>query len=104
MSGIFICYRRDDSGPVAGRLFDRLSDRFGKDHVFRDIDTLCGGAEFANVITERIGACCALIALIGKDWLQGSDGKGRRRLDQPGDFVAFEISEALAKGKRVCTM
>lgn len=67
MSGIFIGYRREDSAAVAGRLFDRLRQRFGKDHIFRDIYTLYGGAEFTNVIRERIGACNALIALIGKD-------------------------------------
>ena len=60
MSGIFISYRREDSQELAGRLFDRLAQRFGKDRVFRDIDAIDPGARFAQVIAERIGDCDAL--------------------------------------------
>ena len=45
MSGIFISYRREDSQELAGRLFDRLAQRFGKDRVFRDIDAIDPGAK-----------------------------------------------------------
>ena len=38
MSGLFISYRRIDAGPWAGRLFDRLSNSFGKSQVFMDIE------------------------------------------------------------------
>jgi len=35
--GIFICYRRAETAANAGRLYDRLSERFGEDRVFMDI-------------------------------------------------------------------
>jgi hypothetical protein len=38
MGGIFISYRREDSGPYTGRLRDTLSRHFGAEQVFRDID------------------------------------------------------------------
>lgn len=101
MSGIFISYRREDSAAVAGRLFDRLSQRFGKDNIFRDIDTVDPGAEFTKVIKERIRVCDVLLALIGKNWIDARDAAGQRRLDQPHDLVAAEISEALAQRKLV---
>jgi DNA polymerase III delta prime subunit len=101
MPGIFISYRREDSAGVAGRLFDRLSQRFGKKNVFRDIDSVPGGTKFARDIAERIETCDALIALIGKNWLDARDREGRRRLDQPGDYVVAEISEALHQHKLV---
>ena len=101
MSGIFISYRREDSQELAGRLFDRLAQRFGKDRVFRDIDAIEPGAKFAEVIAERIGGCDALVALIGKGWLDAKDAQGRRRLDLPNDFVKAEIAEALAQSKLV---
>ena len=101
MSGIFISYRRDDSQALAGRLFDRLTRRFGKDRVFRDIDAIDPGARFAEVIGERIGGCDALIALIGNGWLEAKDAEGRRRLDLPRDFVKAEIAAALAQNKLV---
>lgn len=41
MSGrIFISYRRQDSAGYAGRLFDRLSNRFGQPNIFMDIDAI----------------------------------------------------------------
>ena len=36
--GIFVSYRRIDSLAYAGRLFDRLSDHFGHERVFMDIE------------------------------------------------------------------
>jgi len=101
MAGVFISYRREDSQGLAGRLFDRLAQRFGTDRVFRDVDTIDPGAKFAQVIGERIGGCDALVALIGKGWLDVKDGQGRRRLDLPNDFVKAEIAEALAHNKLV---
>ena len=38
MSLIFVSYRRDDTAPYAGRLYDRLTAHFGKGQVFMDID------------------------------------------------------------------
>jgi hypothetical protein len=98
---VFISYRREDSAAAAGRLYDRLCGHFGEEHVFRDIDTITPGTEFATVIEQWIGACDALIAIIGEDWLNATDSTGRRRLDDPRDFVKAEIREALAQKKRV---
>ncbi|PYI99453.1 MAG: TIR domain-containing protein, partial [Verrucomicrobia bacterium] len=36
---IAISYRRDDSLPVAGRLYDRLQAEFGRGNVFMDFDS-----------------------------------------------------------------
>jgi hypothetical protein len=101
MPRVFISYRREDCAAVAGRLYDRLSQRFGAVNVFRDTDAIDAGAQFAGVIAERIKTCDALVALIDKNWLNTRDVEGRRRLDQPRDFVAIEISGALAQGKLV---
>ena len=37
MRAIFISYRRDDTEGHAGRLFEDLCERFGKDAVFMDV-------------------------------------------------------------------
>ena len=42
-----------------------------------------------------------LIAVIGKHWLISPDEEGRRRLDDPEDFVRIEIATALKRGVRV---
>jgi hypothetical protein len=98
---IFISYRRDDSGGWAGRLYDRISQHLGRDNVFMDIDTIEPGLDFVEVIEQAVGSCDALIALIGKQWLTITDDAGRRRLDNPEDFVRLEIAAALARNIRV---
>ena len=101
MPRVFLNYRREDSEGIAGRIFDRLRDRFGPENVFRDLDTIAPGAEFASVIGEEIAKCDALIAIIGNEWLEAKDAEGKRRLDSPRDFVRTEIAEALSRNKLV---
>ena len=76
MSGIFISYRREDSALYAGRLYDRLSARFGADRVFMDVDDIPPGVDFAAQIGAKINSCNALIAVIGKNWLTVRNGNG----------------------------
>jgi TIR domain len=97
MGGIFISYRRDDSGPYAGRLRDTLSQHFGAEQVFRDIDSVDPGERFPRLIEQEVGSCDALLALIGPGWLAITDDAGRRRLDDPDDFVRLEIATALGR-------
>jgi len=99
MSGIFICYRREDGGAHAGRLYDRLSAHFGRELIFMDIDTIEPGSDFVEVINDKVGSCDVLIAVIGRKWV--ADEEGRRRLDNPEDFIRLEISAALTRKIRV---
>ncbi|MFH0341757.1 MAG: tetratricopeptide repeat protein [Chromatiales bacterium] len=101
MPRVFLNYRREDSEGIAGRIFDRLCVHFGPENVFRDLDTIAPGAEFASVIGEEIAKCDALIAIIGNEWLEAKDPEGKRRLDSPRDFVRTEIAEALSRKKLV---
>jgi hypothetical protein len=99
-SAIFVNYRRDDSAGHAGRLFDRLSGRF-PDRVFMDIDKIEPGIDFVGVIEEAVGCCEVLIVVIGRAWLSATDAAGRRRLDNPSDFVRLEIAAALDRSIRI---
>ena len=99
--GIFISYRRHDSSHLAGRLYDRLADRFGEGQVFIDVDTIEPGVDFAEEISRAVAACQVLLVILGPDWLTATDERGARRLDDPGDTVRLEIEAALARGVRV---
>jgi hypothetical protein len=94
---IVLNYRRDDAAGHAGHLYDDLSEHFGDDHVFIDIDTIKPGEPFAEVIDRAVGSADAFLALIGRRWLTATDAKGRRRLDSPADFVRLEIEAALTR-------
>ena len=100
-SRVFISYRRADSDYPAGWLFDRLAEHFGRGRVFKDVDSLEPGDDFAEVITAAVSSCSALVAVIGERWLTIIDEHGRRRLDNPEDFVRLEIEAALTRGVRV---
>ena len=101
MAGIFISYRRDDSAPYAGRLYDRLTREFSGDAVFMDIDRIEPGDDFVDVINARLDSCDAVIALIGRSWLTCTDRSGARRLDNPDDYIRKELATALARKARV---
>ncbi|CAG0123936.1 hypothetical protein RHDC2_00266 [Rhodocyclaceae bacterium] len=102
MAGVFINYRRDDAKSEAGRLFDWLSRYFGKDQVFMDVSgSIEPGLEFDRVIETAVSSCNALLVVIGKEWLTAEDAKGKRRLDDPNDFVHMEIAAALRRDIRV---
>jgi len=97
---VFLCYRRDDSGGHAGRLYDRLGSELGRDQVFMDI-VIEPGANFVEHIEGAVGSSTVLVALIGSDWLTAENARGELRLHDPRDFVRLEIATALAKGIRV---
>ena len=46
---------------------------------------------------EEVAKCSALLAVIGHEWLNVRDEDGRRRLDNPDDFVRVEIAAALQR-------
>jgi hypothetical protein len=98
---VFLSYRREDASGHAGRLYDALSERFGDENVFMDVDTIQVGTDFADAITRAVASCDALIALIGRDWATAADETGRRRIDDPGDFVRLELETALERGVSV---
>jgi hypothetical protein len=101
MARIFLSYRREDSGGWAGRLYDRLSQHFGDEHVFMDVDTIEPGLDFVEVIQHAVQSCDVLLALIGRQWLTVADATGQPRLANPEDFVRLEIATALARDIRV---
>src|ERR1022692_2586080 len=102
---VFISYRRDDSRADSGRLYDRLATYF-PGRVFRDMGSIEPGVEWDEAIARVLSQSDACIVVIGKDWLNITDGQsdacivvigkdwlnitdaaGIRRLDDPRDTV-----------------
>jgi hypothetical protein len=95
---VFISYRREDSREITGRICDRLYNEFGKQAIFRDVDSIPAGVDFREHISQSIDQCTMLLAIIGDKWLDARNKKGARRLDQPNDHLRVEIETALNKG------
>ncbi|MBN2119137.1 MAG: toll/interleukin-1 receptor domain-containing protein [Anaerolineales bacterium] len=95
---IFVSYRRSDSADIAGRIYDRLVGKFGRDLIFKDVDSIPLGIDFREYLGKKVSECDVLLAIIGDRWLEASDATGARRLDDPADFVRIEIEAALERG------
>ena len=93
---IFVSYRRSDSADITGRIYDRLAQRFGREHVSRNVDSIPLGVDFRKRVGDLVGQCDALIAVIGPRWLTAEEG-GKRRIDDARDLVRVEIGAALAR-------
>lgn len=95
---IFLSYRREDSADIAGRIFDHLERRFGRDRLFLDVDAIPYGEDFRRRIDQALSHTGVLLAIIGDRWLDAEDpASGARRLDDPDDYVSVEISSALER-------
>lgn len=97
MRAIFVSYRRNDAEGEAGRLYDDLVEMFGDGSVFMDVAGITFGRDFRKAIEDHIATCGALLAIIGPTWVDAKDESGRRRLDEPGDFVRMETTSALKR-------
>jgi Sulfatase-modifying factor enzyme 1/TIR domain len=98
-SKVFISYRRDDAKWQAREIYRALKQVLPSDHVFMDIDSIPVGVDFVEFLEGWVDQCDIMLALIGAGWAQGIDPKtGRRRLENPDDFVRIEVRKGLSRG------
>ena len=95
MPRVFICYRREDSAPYAGRLHDRLSLEFGAHNVFMDLESLGPGDVFDEHIRSAVDKTDVAVVVIGPQWLDVHDLDRRPRIWSEDDYVRREIAMAL---------
>ncbi len=96
MAKIAISYRRSDSQDITGRIFDRLVQHFGKDTVFRDIDSIQPGIDFRSQIAEALRTTDVLLVVVGSAWFgQGKDKANR--INNEADPVRIEVETALKR-------
>jgi hypothetical protein len=93
---IMVSYRRSDTGPITGRICDRLRTHFGSDQVYMDIDSTPIGIDYRSHINDFMSGCDVLLAVIGPQWL-GTGQVGARRIDDPADMVRLEVANSLKR-------
>jgi hypothetical protein len=97
MGAVFISYRREDAAGEARALFNHLVATLGKNSVFMDVDNIALGRDFRQILQENLATCDLMLALIGKGWVDAKNQSGRRRLEDPDDFIRLEIASALKR-------
>jgi TIR domain len=65
MAGVFISYRKNDTGGWAGRLKDHLEMRFGASQIKQDVDDIQRGAKWLAWITSEVAHADAVVVIIG---------------------------------------
>jgi hypothetical protein len=98
---VFISYRRDDASSESGRLADTIRLHFGEDSVFMDTSDTRLGEEWPEAIRGALESATVVIAVIGPEWLVARGEYGRRRIDDPDDWVRREIQFGLEHGRMV---
>lgn len=101
MTQVFLNYRRADE-PFGVAMLDReLSARFGSEAVFFASKSIQLGSRWENEMFAAVEQSAALLAIMGRRWLDDVDDSGRRRIDDEKDFVRREILLALELDKPV---
>ena len=97
---VFLSYRREDTRHLAGRLYDRLAERFGHGHIFIDVDSIEPGADFLprSRRPSPRAVCFSRSSVVPGSTPATSTVSA---LDDPDDFVVLEITAALRCGVRV---
>lgn len=97
---IFISYRRQDTAPAAGRVYDRLCRMLSSHNVFFDVSAIAGGEDFMMKVTAAIQKSDAVLLFIGKKWIEPTP-EGVRRIWEPGDHVRAEVRAALEHAPKI---
>ena len=82
---------------MTGRIYDRLTQAFEKTQVFKDVDSIPLGVDFRQHLQEVVSSCDVVLVVIGDRWLTTAAADGKRRLNDPKDFVRIELETALQR-------
>ena len=94
---IFLSYRRDASSDITGRIYDRLTQHFGAERIFKDVDSIPLGVDFKQHLSLAVSQCNIFLAVIGADWLGVSEANGQSHIHAASDFVRIEVETALER-------
>jgi hypothetical protein len=101
MSKVFISYRREDTSGYVGRLQEKLSTYIGRKKIFVDVESIRPGSDFAKSIDKSVNTADVILIVIGKEWVSALNEDGKRRLDDPEDYVRQEVNKALMSKAKV---
>lgn len=95
MFSVFISYRHEDTPHVTPRIFERIQKQFRRG-VFCDVGHMDLGEDFRHSLRAAANDCAVMVAVIGPDWF-GASPDGRRRIDEPEDWVRREVGIGLER-------
>lgn len=94
---IFINYRAADAAFGAAASYELLSERFGRDRIFLDNQSIAPGGDYPRSLRSALESMRLLLVLIGPRWLDRDPTGDRLLIERDGDWVRLEIRRALAR-------
>ena len=91
---IFLSYRRADTATSTLALRLELQTHLQAAQIFVDTHTIQSGDAWPHQIDDALRLAKVIIPVIGKAWA-GGDETGKRRIDDPKDWVHRELAIAL---------
>jgi hypothetical protein len=95
MPDVFINYRTGDGDEAASLVEAYLSNRFGRERIFRAARSISPGDDFGRELLDAARSSSVLLAIMGPQWAQYP------QLHDEADWVRREILEAFGSGSRV---
>jgi hypothetical protein len=92
---VFINYRTGDGDEAAELIAARLSERFGKEHIFKASHSIQPGEMYPQVLSDAARKSDVLLAVMGPDWGAAPE------LRDEADWVRREILTAQSSGASV---
>lgn len=90
MADFFLSYRAATAAAKAGRIYDRLVAKFGKNTIFFDRGVLSPGVDWKIKLQSELEEAIALLAVVDAGWAQSFAA----RIEEPY-YVRFEIETSL---------
>lgn len=98
---LFVNYRRADNAIFVELIRTWFMQRYGRENVFMDFDTIPPFARFEDFIRQKVRECDAVVSIIGPQWLELMQTKEAE--GQP-DYVRIELEEALQYDKVIAPL
>lgn len=95
MAEVFINYRTGDGDESAELIQQYLSQRFGKEHVFKASWSIPPGEAYPSALLKGVRESSVLLAIMGPEWSRAAP------LHDEHDWVRREILEAFDSAVRV---
>ncbi len=95
---IFMCYRREDTGEIAGRIHEQLVKTFGESSILRDVDRISDRTVSRLVLAnDVVSHSDVMVIVIGRNWAGvGETPAGKPKgITNPKDPIRIQIEAAL---------
>jgi septum formation protein len=100
MKNIFISYRRSDAESDARSIKLGL-EKITNNLIFFDRSSIEPGVSWEESIRFSLARSDTVLVVIGPNWLRVQNEQGRRRIDDPDDWVRKEIQFSLENDKKI---